>query len=178
MNNEIQHIVKTPTASLNVLVAYDNLGAGIQAKHFCDRLDQNLAPRDELLLSFWSLSALQLPPLARAAEDEAAQTGLLIVAINGDEALSPPVKRWISRCARRMRANGGAIAAQLHDILRMNQELSPAYVYLKHIAHDAGLDFFSEVVEPAGEKLDDSIESLHQRAHMCSPVLDGILQLH
>jgi hypothetical protein len=178
MNNEMLNIPRSSATNLNVLVVYDNLGAGIQAKYFCDRLAQRLAPRVELQLGLWNLSALQLPPLARAAEDEATQTDLLLIVVNGDEPLPPPIKNWISRCARRLRSNAGAVVAQLHGILRMNQELSPAYEWLKHFAVDAGLDFFSEVVEPAGEKLDDSIESIHGRSHMCSPVLAGILQVH
>jgi len=176
--NEQNSILNPLAASLNVLVAYDNLCSGIKAKDFCDRLTQRLAPRCELQLSLWSHSALQIPLLARTAEDEAAQTDLLIVAVSGDEALPPLVKSWISRCTRKLRSHAGALAVQLHGILRMNQELSPAYECLKHIADDSGVDFFSEVVKPAGEKLDCSLESVHQRAHMRSPMLDAILQLH
>lgn len=176
--NEQSSILNPLAASLNVLVAYDNLCSGIKAKDFCDRLTRRLTPECELQLSLWSHSALQIPQMARAAEDEATQTDLLIVAVSGDEALSPLVKSWISRCTRKLRSHAGALAVQLHGILRMNQELSPAYECLKHIADDSGVDFFSEVVEPTGEKLDSSLESIHKRAHMRSLMLDAILQLH
>jgi len=178
MTNELQNILNPAAASMNVLVAYDNLRSGIKAKDLCDRLSQHLAASCELRISFWSLSALQLPQLARAAEEEAAKTDLLIVAVNGDGDLRPRVKSWFSRCARRIRSNGGAFAAQLHGILKMHQELSPAYECLKHIADNAGVDFFSEVEEPTDEKLNNSIESIHKRAHMGSPMLEAILQLH
>jgi hypothetical protein len=178
MKNELQNILNPSLASMKVLVAYDKLGCGIRAKDLCDRLTQHLAPTCKLQLSFWSLSALQLPLLARAAEDEATQTELLIIAVNGDEALPPSIKSWISRCTRRLRSHAGALAVQLHGILRMNQELSPTYKCLKHIADDAGVHIFSEVVELAGEKVDNSIKSIHKRAHMRSPVLETILPLH
>jgi hypothetical protein len=103
---------------------------------------------------------------------------LLIIAVNGDEALPPSIKSWISRCTRRLRSHAEALAVQLHGILRMNQELSPTYKCLKHITDDAGVDIFSEVVELAGEKVDNSIESIHKRAYMRSPVLETILPLH
>jgi len=176
--NEQNRVLNPSTASMNVLVMYDNLCAGIKVKDLCDQLTQRLAPGCELQLSLWSHSALKIPQLARAAEDEATQTDLLIVAVSGDEALPPLVKSWISRCTRKLRSHAGALAVQLHGILRMNQELSPAYECLKHIADDSGVDFFSEVAEPAGENLDSSIASIHQRAHMHSPMLDAILQLH
>ena len=176
--NEQNSILNPLAASLKVLVAYDNLCSGIKAKDLCDRLTQRLVPGCELQLSLWSHSALQIPQLARAAEDEADQTDLLIVAVSGDGALSPLFKSWISRSTRKLRSHAGAMAVQLHGILRMNQELSPAYECLKHIADDSGVDFFSEVVEPTDEKLDSSIASIHKRAQMRSPMLDAILQLH
>lgn len=176
--NDQNSILNPLSASLNVLVAYDNLRSGIKAKNLCDRLTRYLDPPCELRISFWSFSALQLPHLARTAEEEAAQTHLLIVAINGDGDLRPRVKSWFSRCFRRIRSNGGALTAQFHGILRMHLELSPAYECLKQIADNAGVDFFSEVVEPTDEKLDSSIASIHKRAHMRSPMLDAILQLH
>jgi len=176
MKNET-HTTGQPAPSLNVLVIYDRLYSGIKAKDFCDRLTRQLQPARELRLSFWSLSALHLPPLARAAEEEANQTFLLLLAVDGEEMPSASVKSWLSRCLRGMRANGGALVAQLHGILKMNLELSPAYRCLKHIADGSGMDFFSQVIEPAGEALDNSIESIHKRAHMRSPVLDAILKL-
>jgi hypothetical protein len=176
MKNEMQKTVPS-AASLNVLVVYDQLYSGIKAKDFCDRLTQQLEPARELRLSFWSLSALHLPPLAQAAEQEASETFLLLLAVNGEEMPSPSVKSWISRCLRGMRVNGGALVAQLHGILRMNLELSPAYKCLKHIADGTGMDFFSQVIEPASEALDNSIKSIHTRAHLRSPVLDAILKL-
>jgi hypothetical protein len=174
--NEQNKILNTLAARLNVLVAYDNLWSGIKAKHLCDRLTQRLLPDFELKLSLWSHSTLQIPQLARAAEDEATETDLLIVAVSGDEALQPLVKSWISRCPRKLRPHAGALALQLNGILRMNHELSPAFECLKHIADDSGVDLFSEAVEPTGETLDSSIESIHKRAHMRSPILEAIIQ--
>lgn len=177
MTNELQNILNPSATGLNVLVAYDNLVSGIRAKDLCDRLAQHFKPTCQLTLSFWSLSALRLPLLAQAAIDEAAQTDLLIVAVNGDATLPPPIKSWISRSTRKLRVHAGAFVAQFHGILRMNHETSPAYECLKHIADNSGVDFFSEVVNPADENLDSSIESIHKHAHMGSSVLDAALHL-
>jgi hypothetical protein len=175
MTNEIQNILNPTAAGLNVLVVYDNLVSGIKAKDLCDRLAQHFKTSCPLRLSFWSLFALRLPTLAGAAAEEAAQTDLLIVAVDGDAALSPPVKSWISRSTRGLRSHAGALVAQFHGIVRMNQETAPAYECLKHIADDAGVDFFSEVVEADEER--HSIESIHQHARMGSPVWGATLNL-
>jgi hypothetical protein len=131
-----------------------------------------------LQLGFWSFSTLQTPLLSHLTEHEATETDLIIVAVNGDQALPPRVVRWIRRWARRRHSQLGALAAQIHGILKMDQLLSPAYGCLKQIANESCLDYFSQVLEPTNVNLDESLESIQKRAHMSSPVLDAILQLH
>ena len=166
--------IETHTSNSDVLIVYDSVRSGKRAKELCDRLGQNW----EMSLSVWSLSALQLPALERAAAHEAERTTLLIVAVNGHEALPRHVKTWLHRCARAIHAAGGALVAQLHGILKTNEELCPAYGCLKQIAHHAGVRFISEVVELPEDKLDCSLEAIHERAqpnHPCwGPHLSGI----
>ena len=176
--NERSDILNPAAASLNVLVAYDNLCAGIHAKDLCDRLTQHLRATCGLQLGFWSFSALQLPLLAQAMEAETARADLLIVALDGGQAPPPCIQNWIRRWARRRHSDCSLLAAQLHGILKMDQEFSPAYECLKQIADDSGVNFLPQVTEPTSAVLDESLESIHKRAHMGSPVLEGILQLH
>jgi hypothetical protein len=132
------------------LIVYDSVRSGKRAKELCDRLGQHC----ELNLSVWSLSALRLPALARAAAHEAERAILLIVAVNGDETLPRHVKTCLHKCARAIHAADGALVAQFHSILKMNEELCPAYGCLKQIAHHAGVRFFSAVVELPEDELD------------------------
>src|SRR5262249_26980373 len=142
--------------SLNVLIVYDHVRAGQRAKELCDRLRQHLAPEPELHVRVWSLSALQLPTFAQAAASQAEHAAVLIVAVNGDNALSGPVQDCLHRCARGIHSAGGMLVAQLHGVLKMNQELCPAYACLRKIAHQVRISFFSEVVELAEVELDRS----------------------
>ena len=152
---------ETHISSLDVLIIYDSVRSGKRAKDLCDRLAQRLPRNCRLNLSVWSLSALQLPTLAQAAAGEAEHAALLIVAVNGDETFPRHVKTFLHRCARAIHAADGALVAQFHSILKMNEELCPAYGCLKQIAHHTGLRFFSEVVAQPEEELDrSSAESL------------------
>ena len=146
--------LETHTSSLDVLIVYDSVRSGKRAKELCDRLGQQLAPDCKLNFSVWSLSSLQLlPATARAAASAAEDAGLLIVAIHGEKTLPQPVKSFLHRCARAIHAADGALVAQLHGILKMNEEICPAYGCLREIAYHAGVRFFSEVVElPEGER--------------------------
>src|SRR6267378_7275714 len=144
--------LETHTSGLDVLIVYDSVRSGKRAKELCDRLGQHC----ELNFSVWSLCALRLPALARAAAHEAERAILLIVAVNGHETLPRHVKTCLHRCARAIHAAGGALVAQLHGILKMNEELCPAYGCLRQIAHYNGIRFFSEVVELPEDELDFS----------------------
>jgi len=157
--------IETHTRNSAVLIVYDSVHSGKRAKELIDRLGQHC----ELSLSVWSLSALRLPVLARAVAHEAERAILLIVAVNGDETLPRHVTTCLHRCARTIHAAGGALVAQLHGILKMNEKLCPAYGCLKQIAHHAGVHFFSEVVELPEDKLDCSIEAIHECAQRNHP---------
>src|SRR6267143_3586063 len=157
--------IETHTNSLDALIVYDSVRSGKRAKEFCDRLGQHLAPDCKPNLSVWSLSALQLlPAMARAAASEAEHAALLIVAVNGDKTLPRPVKSCLHWCARGIRAADGALVAQLHGILKMNEELCPAYGCLRQIARHTGVRFFSEVVELPEVELDYSFKAILERA--------------
>jgi hypothetical protein len=177
MKTEIENILNEAAHSFNVLVAYDNIRSGIGAKVFCDRFSQQLGTARKLQLGLWSFSALQRRQLAELAAVEAGQTDLLIVAVSGDAELPRPLKSWISHSLRRIRARDGVLVAQVHGILKMDQEMSPAYACLKHLAEDAGVRFFAEAVEAAEDELDSSLGSVHRRAQMRTSLLDAILQL-
>src|SRR6267143_4226802 len=96
--------LETHTSGLGVLIVYDSVRYGKRAKELCDRLGQH----GELNLSVWSLSALRLPALARAAAHEAERATLLIVAVNGDKMLPRSVKRCLHWCARGIHTSDGA----------------------------------------------------------------------
>jgi len=171
--------IETHTNSLDVLIVYDSVRSGKRAKELCDRLGKQLAPDCELNLSVWSLSSLQLlPTTARAAASAAEHAGLLIVAVNGDKTLPQPVKSFLHRCARTIHAADGAFVAQLHGILKMNEEICPAYGCLREIAHHSGVRFFSEVVELPEAGLDSSLDAIHERAQPNTSLLEVILRRH
>ena len=151
---------ETHTSSLDVLIVCDSVPSGKRAKELCNRLGQQLAPDCKLNLSVWSVRALQfLPAIARAAAREAEHAALLIVAVNGDRTLPQPVKSLLHTCARAIHAAGGALVAQLHGILKMNEELCPTYGWLREIADHSGVRFFSEAVELPDNELDSSLEA-------------------
>ncbi len=98
MKNEPQDLLNPSPASLSVVVAYDDVYSGIEAKDIGDLLARQLAPACEIKISLWGLAALQFPELEQMAAEEAKEADLLIVAVNGGECLRPRVKICFSQC--------------------------------------------------------------------------------
>jgi hypothetical protein len=161
---------------LEIVIIYDHVAAGKYAKECCDRLQWRLGPEYELRINPWNVAVLRMPDLAAAVIQETRRADLLIVAVNGEQSLPPPVRSWISRSLRTTRATGGAIVAQLHDILCMGEELAPAYHELKRIALEARGGFFSAVVEPAENELERRIYEIHEHSCMRTAALETLSQ--
>ncbi|MGA2280327.1 MAG: hypothetical protein ABSG80_08505 [Verrucomicrobiota bacterium] len=170
--------IQKPPMEVGVMTLYDSVYTGKNAKGLCDRLQQHLGSEYELNISLWNLAALKISTLSQAIAKAAMQPGLLLIAVNGNESLPPFVRSWVSRVAHHARTADSAIVAQFHGILRMEQELAPAYSDLKRIAREASMGFFSETVESADSNLDDYIKEIHERATMRTSVLEAILQQH
>jgi hypothetical protein len=163
-------------ASLDVLIAYDHINSGKHAKELCDRLGEQLAAGCEIHVKLWKFAVLHFPGAMQAAAREAARAALVIIAANGEEDLPLPVKSWIRLWADHKEGDGGALVAQFHGIARVVKELAPAHAYLSQIARNAGLDFFSQVIESAPDDIGRWIAAIDERACKRTAVLDAILQ--
>jgi len=174
MKNEQQIDENQSATCPNVMILYDNFASRTCAKGLCDRLEKDLSQQDVLRFSLYNLASLELAPFASSALADAGSVALLIVAVNRVDSLPPTVKSWVSRWGRVARSTGGALVAQLHGAVGMNEELSPAYTCLKDIANEAGWDFYSETVEPASDESADSIEAPREHAQMRTSLLAAL----
>jgi hypothetical protein len=56
-----------------------------------------------------------------------------------------------------------------------DEEFCPACDCLRQIAHHTGVRFVSEVVELPDDELDCSLNAIHERAHIRTPVAEAIV---
>ena len=137
--------------TLDMVILYDSIGAGKQAKELCDRVVAGLGAAYKLNCNCWNLSMLQSPVAAQFVARETTQSPCLMVAVNGNVTLAQPLEAVLGQCVRTMRSAGTALVAQLHGIPKGNEERAPAYRRLKQIAANAGVSFFSEAIETAAD---------------------------
>ena len=94
---------ETLVNKVNAIIFYETVWSGKRAKEFCDRFESQLSPKCELTLSLWSFSSLELPGNLKAAARDAGQATLIIVGLNGDNALPRTVKECLDSCDKNMR---------------------------------------------------------------------------
>ena len=142
---------ETQEHALDMVILYDNLDAGKRAKELCDRIAGRLGDSCKLKLHCGSFSMLSNPVAARVVTFQIMSAPCLIVACNGNDDLPRPVEAFLKESARVMCGAGTALVAQLHGIPGGREEQLPAHRCLQQIAANAGIPFFSEVIETAAD---------------------------
>ena len=138
------HAVTDPDDSsiLNVVVVYDNLGAGQRGMSILASLvDQFRGARVEIRPRLWRFDLLDDPQWFNAALDEAIRADMLIVSTGSTNSHLPAtVKGWLNQCLAGKQGFGGAIVALPGAA---DEPDTPRFQFLKSAAVEAGLDFFT-----------------------------------
>jgi hypothetical protein len=80
--------------AFNVLIAYENLDSGKQAKNTYDFLVEKLGAECQFTSQMWKFEVLNIPYLRELAVKDASKADILIIACQGDK-LPFEVKAWI-----------------------------------------------------------------------------------
>jgi len=163
-------------SGLDAIIVYDNLEAGKSAKQLCDRLAEIIGPGWRFNIGVWSFSVLQIPEVMQLAARQAACLPLIIVAADGRHDFPSAVKTWMGMVVAQKESGPSALVAQLHGIAQECKEEAPPYTHLKKIAQHAGMDFFPSIVRSIECDEYYTQESIQERAHKRTTILDAILE--
>lgn len=156
------------------MVVYEDTKNREEAVRFCDRLIERFWSEHGFYLSWWSFASLQEGPLAEAPTEKALEADLIIFATEPEGDLPDHVQEWTEEWLRRRGDREGAVVA-----LTGSGTAGPGKsVYLRNIAHRAGMDYLTEVPQTILLSIPDSLESVSRRADEVTSVLDEILRTH
>jgi hypothetical protein len=134
-------------ADVEVLVLYDDIIIGKQAKGLCDCLAEELGEKCKLQASFWSFKVLYIPQVLQAVAESARTATFIVIAVDGHKQLPFGVKTLVSMFSYGKARAEGALVALLRMPPGYGEDVCPAYAYLKDAVNGAGLAFFSEIIE-------------------------------
>lgn len=115
---------------------------------------------------------------ASQAAERAAGADLIVFAMTGSGDLPQEIKLWIEEWLGKRTAHEGALVGLVETESGPCPIACLKEIYLRHVAHRAGMDYLSHEPPTAQKAIPDSLDSFNQRAGQMTTVLDEILHTH
>jgi len=159
----------------SVLILYENDAARQEAVQFCDRLVQRFWARHEFDFSWWPILQLKEPGSGPEAGAKACQADMILFASHSDGDIPPWVESWMEDWLGQRGDREGALIALTDPGLKRAKASSEKFVFLRNLAHRAGMDYLTRMPDHMARSIPDSLDSFTERADQITHVLDEIL---
>ena len=139
--NQTVDIADRPT--FYVFIIYEDSRAGRRAKHFYDRVIQELEDECDFSLELWSFQVLALPGIGNAAARAAAHADFVILSMHGKSQLSVQTKDWIVRWSGLIGDCKPALVALLDSRTTGRVTVASTLDYLRKVADQNNISFYA-----------------------------------
>lgn len=129
------------TPAFNVVIAYEDLDTGRQAKRTYDFLVENLGRDCEFISQMWKFEVLAVAKLREMARLDAVKADIIIVSCHGSNALPDHVKEWIETWAVEQ-SEAMALVALFESGSEEQDQFRATRDYLMGIANRGKMGFF------------------------------------
>lgn len=163
-------------ATWTVAVIYENEETREAGIAFCDCLAQKFWTRFGFDVSWWPFQLLSDASGANEALKRAVEADFLIFSSSAQSEPPKHVRGWIEQWVSLRGEREGALVGL--PLTGADDLAAPAqlHLYLRDVAHRAGVDYLTEVPQNIGQLIPDSPDFFAERAQTVTHVLDGILQ--
>ena len=150
--NETEIEPSESVSDLRVLVAYEDLPAGIRAMAILERVDREFVGAGRAVHMMWRFDELSDPYLFRIAVTEALAADVIVISAHEAEKLPQEIRDWIARwlLTKDDRPRTLIAALQPNGVSARNQQ--HILTYLQKVAHHGKLEFFA-----AGSKMESAV---------------------
>ncbi len=167
--------MKAVKAVWSVVVIYDTQDTREAAMIFCDQLVQRFWQDSEFDISWWETGKLQEPVSAENARRRATAADLVIFALPPEGDLGVQVQSWVHTWVTDRGDREGAVVGLVNEKSHGSLEAAKAEQFLRRVAHQAGMDYLTQVPQSISWQIPESLESCTERAQQVTSVLDDIL---
>lgn len=159
-----------------LIVLYENPAARELAVGFCEKFARESCADVGLGVNWYSFEDLTVPASMEAAANVAVAADLLAFSVTASGDLSAAIKLWTKNwLLRRGEREGWLVGLVLEDGAELRRVACLKEIYLRHLAHRAGMDYLSHFPAKIPRAIPDSLDSFNRRAEQVTPVLDEIL---
>jgi hypothetical protein len=159
----------------SVLSFYEDGEARQLAVQFCDGLVQRFWSESAFDLSWCDWAGLAHPLSANEAGKKALQADLIVVALNASGTIPLAARNWLERAVQNRGAREGVLVGLPGADPGCDAKTAATQMYLRKLAHQAGMDFLTAVPQSLPVRVPDSTDAYNQRASQVTSVLDKIL---
>jgi hypothetical protein len=158
----------------SVVVVFEDEETRKEAVAFCDGLVAKFWSTSGFEFGWWLVKDLTEPEAWEQSLASASQANILIASFAPGRSV-PELRQWLDAWRQRRGDHEGAVIGLLDPCAGLDCRLSEKHAHLRDVAHQAGLDYLTEMPSRIDDPLPASIESYSERAEQVSGVLDAIL---
>jgi hypothetical protein len=177
MRDRTKKQTEAATAGMkSVVIIYETPEVREHAIQFCEQVaaEQGDAALPEL--NWWSFHLLEQPAPAAEAVLKAAEADVVVFALDSRGDLPVEIKWWLEAWLNKRGEREGALVGLLKSEAEETYgTASFRELYLRNIAHRAGMDYLCHAAPTVAKAIPDSIDSFNDRAGQMTSVLDSIL---
>jgi hypothetical protein len=159
----------------SVVVVYQDGAARERAVDFCDQLVARFWSRFAFDVSWWSFD--QLEELIAAGEAKQKATGAELIVFSSTLEGEPPlhVKAWLEGTLGQRKEREGVLVGIMDAPPVPPVAEAPKHRYLRTAAHQAAMDYLTQLPPDLARTMPDSLDSYTSRADHVTSLLDNIL---
>jgi len=158
-----------------VIVVYENAAGREKALGFCDQLTLLHRAEAEFDVQWLSLAQLSSPQPPVNKIEQAAAADWLVFAVDSAGDFPQGLKLWLDRWVGKRSDREGTLVGLISGVSNPCELACLKEVYLRHVAHRAGLDYLTQM-PPLTQWADPgSFATIGDRADRVTAVLDQIL---
>jgi hypothetical protein len=159
-----------------IVVVYENVAAREHALRSAPDLIETGLGESAQGIAWLSFTGLSEVVAAGEAANKAAAADLVVFAVSPGEDFPGDVKLWIETWVTKRSDREGAIVGLLAREATPGEIACLKEIYLRQVAHRAGMDYLSQIPSGLGKAIPDSLDSYRDRARQVTSVLDEILR--
>jgi hypothetical protein len=166
-----------PTETWSVTVLYQDTQVRQRAMRVCDHLMRRFWSEIEFDFNWWRFSFLQDEVLSQRAASHLEDADAIIVATAAAGELPESMQRWLERAlAQRGERTGMFIALSGPEENPFRPPGQRKDTFLRGLAQQAGMDYFTEAPSTLPGRLPDSLENFSHRAEEHTTIIENILK--
>jgi hypothetical protein len=159
----------------SVLVFYENRSARARAVSFCERLIEQSGVSMKMKTHWCSFDALKAPVRFDGVINHGCEADVVLFSVSPEGDFPHDVKLWTERWMIKRGDREGVLVGLVDKKTSACEIACLKEIYLRHLAHRAGLDYLSQLPHKLPSEIPDLLVSLNQRAGQVTSVLDEIL---